>query len=359
MQLALELAWIFKGTTSPNPTVGAVLVKNNHIINTGVTQPVGGYHAERMALKDIPVKRSQGSTLYVTLEPCTFHGRTPACTDIILEKKIKRVVIAHKDPHSKVNGRGIEILRKAGISVDVGLYSKKAYQINQDFFIALTKKRPFVTLKYAMTLDGKMASFSGDSKWITHSESRKLTHLLRYRSDAIAVGKNTVNADDPTLNVRLFNREKSLLRVIFDPQGEVNMNFKVVQDEIPSLFVVKKTAPKEFIENIQCIPNKECYIDESNEPLIDLKSFLSYLYQEKKILSLFIEGGSFVLGNFLKEKCADYAFIFLGNQLLGEGLSPLNGFRTKFINEAAVLDDIKYKILSNNLLIHGCIKWKD
>ncbi|PKL11836.1 MAG: riboflavin biosynthesis protein RibD, partial [Spirochaetae bacterium HGW-Spirochaetae-6] len=155
MQLALTLSWAAKGTTSPNPTVGAVLVKDSQVIATGVTAPYGGFHAERRALDSLPLSQTTNATLYVTLEPCSHHGKTPPCTDIILEKKVGRVVVALLDPNPLVAGKGVSLLRAAGVQVDVGTLEEKARAINQDFFTWIIEKRPFITLKYAMTLDGK------------------------------------------------------------------------------------------------------------------------------------------------------------------------------------------------------------
>lgn len=358
MQLALELAWLNKGRTSPNPTVGAVLVKNNKIISCGVTQKPGSFHAERMALKDLSLKESEGSTLYVTLEPCCSYGRTPPCTQIIIEKKVKKVFVAVEDPHPNVCGKGIQTLKDAGIEVELGLLKKQASEINLDFFTSVVEKRPLVTLKYAMTLDGKMATLSGDSKWISNSRSRKITHILRYRSDAILVGIGTVLADNPTLNARLFNREKPLLRVIIDPNGESPLKSNICSDDLPTLFAVKKgKASKEWLNQIINTPNKEIWEDESSSKYIILRDLLSYLYEAKNILSLFVEGGAFVFGSFLREKLADRFFSFLGNRIIGEGLSPFSGIQLNSIKSGVLLDDIHSKQLENNIMIYGKFTW--
>lgn len=351
MQQALFLAWAIKGTTAPNPAVGAVLVKNNKIISFGYTKPFGGSHAERMALENLPLSHTKGSTLYVSLEPCCFYGKTPPCTDIIIEKKVKRVIFAVQDPHPKVAGKGKEILKQAGILVEEGLLKDKAFAINQDFFIYATQNRPMVTLKYAQTLDGKMATFKGDSKWITNTRSRFLTHLLRYRCDAILVGVGTIIADNPTLNARLYQKEKLLLRVILDPYGKTPLNSKVLTDNLPTLFVVKTNVPKNFLKAI-LTHKKEVWIDPLNKEEIDLQGLLKFL-AKKPITSLFVEGGSATLGFFLKEKLADLMFIFMGDQILGEGLSPFLGQKIEKMNQAVKLKNIKQKKLGTNTLIYG------
>lgn len=355
MQMALTLSWAAKGTTSPNPTVGAVLVKDSRVIATGVTQKYGGFHAERMLLSDLGLEQTKGSTLYVTLEPCSHQGKTPPCTDIILEKKIRRVVVAILDPNPLVAGQGVALLKAAGIEVDVGLLSKMARAINQDFFVWITEKRPFVTLKYAMTLDGKMASESGDSKWITHARSRRLSHLLRFRSDAILVGANTVIHDNPRLDARLPHRNKALLRIILDPLGKTPPGAHVMSDAFPTLFCVKPEVSREFkvlAEN----QKKEVWEDTSPGPLIYLPSLLNFLYM-KNIQSLFVEGGASVLGGFLADNLGDKLFGFMGNQILGAGLSPFAGFTRKTVKEAVLLDDIHYKNLKDNLLFYGNLQW--
>lgn len=351
MQQALLLAWAIKGTTAPNPAVGAVLVKNNKIISFGYTKPFGGSHAERMALQNLSCEEAQNSTLYVSLEPCCFYGKTPPCTDIIIEKKVKRVVFAVQDPHPKVAGKGKEILKQAGILVEEGLLKDKAFAINQDFFIYATQNRPMVTLKYAQTLDGKMATLTGHSQWITNTRSRFLTHLLRYRCDAILVGVGTIIADNPTLNARLYQKEKALLRIVLDPYGKTPLLSKVLTDNLPTLFVVKNNVPKNFLKAI-LTHKKEVWIDSLEKDEIDLQGLLQFL-AKKSITSLFVEGGSATLGFFLKEKLADLIFIFMGDQILGEGLSPFLGQKIEKMNQAVKLENIKQKKLGTNTLIYG------
>jgi len=359
MNLALQLAWLKKGTTSPNPTVGAVVVKNNQILSTGITQPPGGFHAEREALNKLSLKESEGASLFVTLEPCSHFGKTPPCTEIIIEKKIKRVVIAVLDPNPLVSGKGLEILKKAGIEVEVGLLGKKAKEINEDFFHWIQKERPLVTLKYASTLDGKMALENGNSKWITNERSRKITHILRYRSDAIMVGFNTVRMDNPLLNARLYQREKNLLRVIIDPEGKTPIESQIASDSLPSLFVVKKQQVSgSFVQFISNTPEKEIYYDYEEGFEINLMNLLNYLGKEKKITSLFVEGGSGVLGSFLKQGIGNRVFVFLANRIVGQGLSPFSGFHVNEVKEGIEIDDIKIKKLKNNILIYGNLNWK-
>ncbi len=356
MNIALQIAWFKKGKTSPNPTVGAILVKDNLIISWGVTQVYGGYHAERMALKDLNKVDTENSTLYVTLEPCTFQGNTPPCTDIIIQKKIKRVVIACLDPHPEVAGKGVRLLKENGIEVKVSVLESKAKKINADFFKWIKAKKPLVTLKYASTLDGRIATKTGDSKWITNEKARRMTHILRYRCDAILVGVNTIIHDNPTLNARLPNRKKTLLRVILDPDAKTPLNSNVIVDELPSLFVVKENKlTNQMRQRVEGQKNKRIWVDKSLAEDIDLESLLTFL-GKINITSLFVEGGSYVLGSFLKNNFGDQIFIFFGTQILGEGLSPFNGFKNDYIKEAVDLKGVKWKKLADNFLVYGELK---
>jgi len=350
MNHALYLAYLVKGTTSPNPAVGAVLVKDGKIISTGYTNPPGGYHAERMALINLKEEETRGATLYVTLEPCCFYGRTPPCTDIIIEKKIKRVVVAIRDPHPNVNGKGIEILRKNGIIVEEGLLRDKAFYINQDFFVYVQEKRPLVAIKYAMSLDGKLANLEGSSKWITNERSRKITHILRYRSDAILVGANTVINDNPKLNARLSKyRTKNLTRVVIDLEGKIKTGH-VLEDDINTIFVINNQKHREKVKK----HNKEFFINEA--PNLDIKRLLDYLYQ-RNITSLFVEGGAFTISSFIKEGFLDIIFCFIGNRIIGEGLTIGESIK-KGINEPPFLTDFKIKKIGDNVLIYDKVRWE-
>jgi diaminohydroxyphosphoribosylaminopyrimidine deaminase/5-amino-6-(5-phosphoribosylamino)uracil reductase len=211
MSEAIALAWSVKGKTFPNPAVGAIVVHRSGIVGTGTTQPWGGAHAERVALNQAgPLAR--GATLYVTLEPCCHQGRTPPCIDAVIEAGIGRVVVGVGDPNPLVNGKGIARLRTAGIAVDAFLLREEAEAVNEDFFWAITRRRSWITLKLALTLDGRIADSQGFSKWITDSPARAFAHELRRRHAAIAVGRTTLERDDPRLTVRRKREFNLLLR---------------------------------------------------------------------------------------------------------------------------------------------------
>ena len=233
MKRALELAELGRGFTKTNPLVGAVVVKNNKIIAEGYHHRFGDNHAEVDALNKVS-KMAEGATMYVTLEPCSHYGKTPPCVDRIIKEKLKRVVVAIKDPDERVSGRGIEILKKEGIDVEVGMLEEEAKFQNRVFLLNKSKKRPFITLKFATTLDGKIATSSGESKWITNSTSRKDSHILRGKVDGILVGKNTASKDNPFLTNRSGEGDNPI-RILLDSELEINSNYNIYNSEAKTI----------------------------------------------------------------------------------------------------------------------------
>ena len=272
MKRALDLAILGRGKTSPNPLVGCVIVKDNKIIGEGWHKEYGKNHAEIEAINDAKSKNEdiKNSTFYVTLEPCSHFGKTPPCANRLVDEGVKEVVIAMRDPNPKVNGNGIKILTEAGIKVTelTGEIQEKAKWINRGFIFVQKYKRPFITLKAAMSLDGKMCLDNSESKWITGIEARTESHLIRSENDAVLVGVNTVLKDDPELTVRHVKGENPL-RVILDRNNRTPLNAKIRNDENYLI--------------LNC----------------DIKSALEVLV-EKGILNLMVEGGSEVLSSFLK-----------------------------------------------------------
>lgn len=242
MLMALELAANGAGHTSPNPLVGAVIVRGGEVIGTGWHEYCGGLHAERNAIKDCLERGNdpEGATIYVTLEPCCHYGKTPPCTEAIIEKGFSRVVYGALDPNPKVAGKGLDILRKSGIQVDGPILNKECLEINDIFFHYITTGRPFVIMKYAMTADGKIAAYTGDSRWVTSEIARKHTHMTRKRAAAIMVGIGTVLADDPMLNCRLdkpdlkrdgtpFEKSVDPVRVVCDSRLRIPLDSQIVR----------------------------------------------------------------------------------------------------------------------------------
>ena len=343
MRLALQLAKKRKGYTHPNPTVGAVVVKNGKIVGLGYHERAGKPHAEVMAINQAGEK-AKGATLYVTLEPCSHYGRTPPCTNFIIEKKLRRVVVATLDPNPQVAGKGIERLKRAGIEVDVGILEKEAKELNEDFFVYITQKRPFVTLKWAQTIDGKLATLTGDSKWISSYESRKLAHLLRREATAVLVGVNTVVKDDPQLTVRHVPTEKQPIRIVLDPELKIPLKAKILNTSEADTIVVTTVYIREKIDllkrkNVEVLTLKD----------LSLKNILRIFY-EREIMHLLVEGGPRTLFRFLVEKLFDRISIFIAPKIMGEGMS-LKGFAAEKIEDVLKLSKRKSLNLGEDIYV--------
>jgi diaminohydroxyphosphoribosylaminopyrimidine deaminase/5-amino-6-(5-phosphoribosylamino)uracil reductase len=308
MRRALQLAEQGRGHVSPNPMVGCVIVHNDKIIGEGYHQEYGKAHAEVNAIKSV---LRDGllpeSTCYVSLEPCAHFGKTPPCAVLLVEKNIKRVVIGAMDANPLVGGKGVEILRQAGIEVTTGILEKEAKELNVRFFTVMEKKRPYVILKWAQTADGFVARKNFDSKWISGEQSRILVHQWRAEEDAILVGTNTAMYDDPQLNVRDW-AGKSPLRLVIDKALRLPAYLHLLDRSIPTL--VYNLQRTEESENLTLVK-----LPEDNF----LEALLSDLYQ-RKVQSLFVEGGSQLLQSFLKAGLWDEARVFENELNFDEGI---------------------------------------
>ena len=358
MRPALALARRGYGTTSPNPMVGAVLVKGGRIIGQGWHHCAGEPHAEIEALRDAERRRNspKGATLYVTLEPCCTHGRTPPCTVAIKAAGIKRVVVAAKDPNPKHAGRGFRILRRAGIEVEHGVLAEEAPKLNEAFNHWIVQRTPFVTVKAAMTLDGKIATASGESKWITGEEARAEGMRLRAGADAILVGVNTVLADDPSLTVRETPKTKiqtsRLRRIVLDSQARTPLKAKVVSDEFAALttIVVGKGAPARRIAALA--KRAQVWTAPLRGGRIDLRWVLKRLGGEK-VTSLLVEGGgevnaSFLLGGFAQRVAFFYAPKILGGR---DSRKAVAGEGARSLNEILNLSDVEWRRVGEDLMM--------
>ena len=318
MRLALRLARKAYGETSPNPLVGAVLVAKGKVIGRGWHHRAGQPHAEIGALRDAERRgnSSKGATIYVTLEPCCTHGRTPPCTDAIIRAGVRRVVVAATDPNPKHVGLGFELLRKAGIEVVSEVLAEEATRLNEAFNHWIVHRTPFVTEKAAMALDGKIATESGESKWITGEESRAHSMTLRQGADAILVGVNTILADDPSLTLRQVTKTKPLRRIILDSRARTPLSAKVVSDESARLtsIVVGPQAPKRRVAALA----KRVRVIEAPlaDGLIDLPWLLKKLGEEL-VTSLLVEGGGEVNGSFIDQRLAHRVAFFYAPKILG------------------------------------------
>ncbi|SIR04821.1 bifunctional diaminohydroxyphosphoribosylaminopyrimidine deaminase/5-amino-6-(5-phosphoribosylamino)uracil reductase RibD [Halanaerobium kushneri] len=361
MARALNLARQGEGSTSPNPMVGAVVVKNGEIIGEGFHHKYGGPHAEVYALQAAG-GAAAGADIYVNLEPCSHYGKTPPCAQKLIDSGIKRAVIAMIDPNPEVAGRGIKMLREAGIKVEVGLLEEKAQRLNESFLKYIQSDYPFVYLKKAQTLDGYIASSTGDSKWITNSRARLEGHRLRHRVDAIMVGIGTVLADNPSLTARLEAKNGiDPLRIILDPMLDIPMDARVINQKsrADTLIICAENFPParavEALEKKEILAQKEKVQVMSFKTGADnyfrLKDLLQTLH-DHKISSILVEGGARLSHTFLKEKLVDKFYYFIAPKIYGgsDGIAAFWGSGPKMMADAVELKIIEQKNLGDNLL---------
>ena len=326
MQRAIDLAIKGLGSASPNPMVGCVVVYDGNIIGEGYHKIFGGAHAEVNAIESVNNKALiSKSTVYITLEPCSFHGKTPACTDLLLKYKPKAVVIASKDPNPKVSGNGIRILQQAGIEVRFGTMEQESLVLNKRFFIAMNKKRPYIVLKWAQTKDGFIARNNNDSKWISNELSRQLVHKWRTEEDAILVGRNTVVHDNPKLTARSWPG-RNPIRIVIDPELKLKEDVNIFSDSDP-IYVINLHKNED--------DGNRHYIKVSKENfLADMLSILD----KKNIGSVLIEGGAYTLNSFINEGLWDEARIFISDTNFNEGINaPI--LEMDNVEEQNILDD--------------------
>ncbi len=359
MQVALQLARRALGQTSPNPQVGAVLVKRGQIIGRGWHRRAGLPHAEIEALRDAARRSNppRGATIYVTLEPCCTHGRTPPCTEALKAAGIKRVVVGATDPNPHHAGKGFSILRRAGIEVITGVLAEDCARLNEGFNHWIVQRTPFVTVKAAMTLDGKIATASGESKWITGEKARAYGMNLRRGSDAILVGVNTILADDPSLTIRNVGPQSKvqspkLRRIILDSRARTPLNAKVVSDEFAALttIVVSRAAAKARVAALA--KRVRVLIAPSKKSGLDLGWLLRKLGTEN-VTSLLVEGGgevnaSFLLGGHAQRVAFFYAPKILGGRNAHKGVA---GEGAKSLTEALALTEVAWRKLGEDLLL--------
>ena len=393
MQRAIALAKKGAGFVNPNPMVGCVVVKDNEIIAEGYHEYYGGLHAERNALTHTTAD-CKGATLYVTLEPCCHHGKTPPCTDIIIEKGIKKVVVGLLDPNPLVSGKGISILQNAGIEVVTGVEVDKIKELNKVFLKYIKTKRPYVLLKTAMTLDGKIASYTGDSKWITNDKSRQLVHKLRSEMMGIVAGIGTVKADNPMLNCRLEgqqttdNRQQSVrqpIRIIVDTKASISLDSNIVKtaNEYRTILAVGQqttdNSQQSTVNSQQSIVNSQQSIVNSQQSTVnsqrskinELESFNVEILQceekdgrvdindlmiklgEKGIDSLLLEGGSCLNAAFLEAGCVDEVYAFIAPKIIGgeHSKSPIGGKGIELMKDAITFDKVEIEQIENDILI--------
>lgn len=355
MKIALELAARAAGRTAPNPMVGAVVVKDGKVVGQGYHARAGTPHAEIHALGEAGGE-ARGATLYVTLEPCCHHGKTGPCTEAVIEAGISRVVAAMTDPNPLVAGKGLERLREAGIEVVSGLLEEEARSLNEVFVKYITTRRPFVVLKAAMTLDGKIATRSGDSRWITGAPAREYVHRLRDRYDAILVGVNTVLADNPSLTTRLPGGDgRDPVRIVLDSAARTPPGARIITQDsrAPVIIAVTAGAPGERVKALE-EAGARVIIQNQKHGRVDIPALLRAL-ASMDITSLLVEGGGQVHASFLESGAADKVVWFIAPKLIG-GVSapgPVSGRGVELLAEAIRVERVNVKSFGDDICVEG------
>ena len=357
MSEVLLLAAKGLGTTSPNPLVGAIVTDSNgSIVGRGWHERFGDPHAEVMALKEAGLK-ARGGTLYVNLEPCSHHGKTPPCAPLIVESGIENVVVAVKDPNPLVNGKGLEILESNSIRVESGIMEKEAILLNEPFFTHKVLKRPLVTIKIASSIDGLISRKNGKERWITGEKSRELSHNFRNTVDAILVGVQTILDDDPLLTARPKQVVgNSLIRVVLDTNLRIPVSSKVLKpDNINSTIIMTgEDVSSENLKKFQALGVKIVVIPKNNLGLLDINKVLDYL-AKLDVTHLLVEGGGLVHGSFIREKLADHLMYFVAPVIIGEnnGVSSFRGIDPEDLTDSTELIDLRHEFVGKDILYRG------
>lgn len=358
MKLAMQLAGNAIGRTSPNPLVGAVIVKDNRVVGCGWHRKAGTPHAEVHALNQAG-ELAQGADVYVTLEPCAHYGKTPPCAKALVEAKVKNVYGGLLDVNPKVAGKGFKILEDAGIHVEYGFLQDELRKQNEVFFKWIEHKKPFVVLKAAMTLDGKIATATGQSKWITNETSRAYGYKLRDIYDGIMVGINTVIEDNPMLTSRV-DGGKNPIRIVVDSSLKIDINANVVQDKsAKTIIATTDKANKDKILKLQAQDVDVIVVDKDENDKVDIEKLLDILGQQnigqQNICSILVEGGATLSGSFVAKKLVDKVYFFIAPKIVGgkEAKTPVAGTGILNLQEALALKDIQIEKLEEDILIIG------
>lgn len=356
MKLALQTAAAAKGQTEPNPLVGAVIVNDNRIVGIGAHLKAGEPHAEIHALR-MAGEQARGGTIYVTLEPCSHHGRTGPCAEAIIEAGISKVVVAAQDPNPLVSGRGIRMIREAGIEVEAGVCEEESVRMNEVFNAYIVRKRPFVTMKSAITLDGKIATAASHSKWITSEAARADVHRLRNESGAILVGVNTVLKDDPELTTRIANG-RNPVRIIVDSTLRIPLDAKVVRDGKAATWVF--AAANHNAERRKALEALGVRVyATSGEDAVHLSELLDLLGGQS-ISSLLVEGGGEVNASFMASKLVDKLVLYVAPKLVGGRNAPtfLEGSGIESMDDAIQFSHIELDKIGQDYRFTGYPKWE-
>ncbi len=359
MKKTINLAKRGRGRVSPNPLVGVLIIKNGEIIGKGYHQRAGEPHAEVLALREVGSK-AKGATLFVNLEPCCHHGKTPPCTKMIIESGIIKVVSGMEDPNPLVSGKGFAELRNAGIEVKTDVLKGQCLKLNEVFVKYITSRKPFVTLKGAISLDGKVSTHRGESKWISSEKSRKITHKLRSINDAILVGVDTVIMDNPQLTCRLRKKANDPLRIILDSTLRIPPSSQVIQlsrkSPSPTIVVTTERATPKKIKTIERAGVQVLVTKSTQDLRIDLDNLLTIL-GERNITSLLIEGGPTVNASALQAGIVDKLVLFVSPILIGGITSPslVGGAGIEKLVDAYKIIDLSVKKIDSNFHFEGYV----
>lgn len=351
IKLTLEIAKKGSGYVSPNPLVGCLLVKESKIISAGYHEKFGEAHAEINAINKAG-ESLNGATLYVNLEPCSHHGKTPPCVDKIIESGIKRVVIGTLDVNPLVSGQGVQKLLNNGIEVKVGVFEKECSELNKFFFKYIKSKIPYVTLKTAQTLDGKIADGYGNSKWITSEPARRHVHLMRSQYDAVLVGRKTIDVDNPSLTVRLIEG-RNPIRIVLDSTLKIKINSEILKCSEAKTIIVTSIKSKLLLNKIKKLTSNGAsllFVNTNRDGKINLKSALKKI-GKLGIASILIEGGSEVFSSFVKQNLFDEIITFISPKLLGNGVSVFGDLDIRNINKAKLLRFNTIEKIGDDLLV--------
>ena len=354
MGIAIRLARRGIGKTGPNPMVGAVIVANGKIIGQGYHKKCGDHHAEVNAINSAK-KNIKGSTFYITLEPCSHYGRTPPCVDALIQENPGRVVVGSLDPNPEVNGKGIKILRSKGIKVDVGIRESECMQLNEHYFKFVKTGMPYITVKYAQTLDGRIATKSGDSQWISSEASRRYVHRLRSINGGIMVGVGTVAADNPQLTVRHV-KGKNPFRIIVDSKLRIPIKSSVLTDANSYLTIIATTsnAPARKIEAVRKLGVEVWVVKKERNGMVSLSDLLRKL-GKREIMSVLVEGGSEIITSLLKAGLVDKMIIPIAPKIVGKGLEAIGDLNINKINNAISFSSFKTMKKGDDIIFEGTI----
>jgi diaminohydroxyphosphoribosylaminopyrimidine deaminase/5-amino-6-(5-phosphoribosylamino)uracil reductase len=355
MELAVKLALKAKAMTSPNPMVGAVVVKDGKVIGKGYHEKAGQPHAEIVALEEAG-KNAKGSTLYVTLEPCTHFGKTPPCVDRIIQLGVKEVVVGMIDPNPLNNGKGVMILKNHRINVKVGFLEERLKKLNEVFIKYITRRLPFVTVKVAQSLDGKIATKTGESQWITSDKSRIYSHRIRQYYDAIMVGENTILRDNPKLNAWFSKRQP--IKIVVDSHLSTPQDANIFAGNSRVIIFTLSSKPGQEIENRKILSEKAVIIEVKGKAgEVDLKDMMKRLAQ-MGISNILVEGGGTLIGSLFDQSLVDKILFFISPKIIGgkDAISSVMGQGITRLESAVKLKEVKLRRFKEDIFVEGYVK---